>query len=131
MEEIINLGISENTIKCMLELNPNIKDMNNNEIIEKEYILKNIGCDKTQIVNIISSNSLYLDRTNDGIISLINKLIKLGFKNLNILFDSNPYILNLEPFEIDEYINRRISNGEILENIVSDLDSNPILFNEM
>ena len=50
---------------------------------------------------------------------------------LNILFDSNPYILNLEVFEIENYINSRLDSGEKLEDIIDDLDSNPILFNEM
>ena len=49
----------------------------------------------------------------------------------NILFDANPYILNLEPFEIEKYINERKNNGENMEDIVDDLDSNPYLFNEL
>lgn len=131
MEELFNLGICENTIKVMIELNPEIKEMPNDKIKEKEIILNKINCSQIQIKNIISSNALYLNRTNEEIIKLINTLIKYEFNNLNILFDSNPYILNLEPFEIEKYINSRINDGEILENIVDDLDSNPYLFNDM
>ena len=72
-----------------------------------------------------------LSRTNTGLICLINYLQQLGFNNLNILFDSNPYILNLEPFEIKNYIEGRIKNGNLIEEIIDDLESNPILFNEM
>ena len=50
---------------------------------------------------------------------------------LNILFDSNAYILNLVVFEIENYINNRLDSGEELEDIIDDLDSNPILFNEI
>jgi len=131
MEELFNLGISENTIKSMIELNPTIKGMSNEEIKEKEIILAKLNCSQNQIKNIISSNALYLDRTNEEVIKLINTLIKYKFNTLNILFDSNPYILNLEPFEIDNYIDSRIKNGETLEDIIDDLDSNPYLFNEI
>ena len=131
MEELYRMGISENTIKNMLELVPYISEMSEKEIKEKEIILKKVNCDENQVINIISSNPMYLDRTNDGILKLINKLKSYGFDMLNILFDSNPYILNLEVFEIENYINSRLDSGEKLEDIIDDLDSNPILFNEM
>ena len=124
MEELYKIGISENTIKNMLELVPNISEMS-----EKEIIV--INCDDNQIINIISSNPMYLDRTNDGVLKLINSLEKYGFSTLNILLDSNPYILNLEVFEIEKYINERLNNGEELEYIIDDLESNPLLFSEL
>ena len=131
MEELFKIGISEKTIKDMIEINPNIKEMTSKEVKEKIEILKQINCSDTQILNITSSNAMYLDRTNKEIIDLIKYLLSLGFNTLNILFDSNPYILNLEPFEINNYINTRINNGELHDNIIDDLDSNPQLFNEM
>lgn len=131
MEELYKIGISENTIKNMLELVPYISEMSEKEIKEKEIILKKINCDENQVINIISSNPMYLDRTNDGVLKLISKLKSYGFSMLNILFDSNPYILNLEVFEIENYINDRLNDGEMLEDIIDDLDSNPILFNEI
>ena len=131
MEELYRIGISENTIKNMLELVPTISEMSEKEIKEKELILKKINCDKNQIINIISSNPMCLDKTNDIVLRLISKLKSYGFSMLNILFDSNPYILNLEVFEIENYINNRLDSGEELEDIIDDLDSNPILFNEI
>ena len=131
MEELYNIGISENTIKDMLEINPELRDITKKEIEEKENILRRINCDDTQIINILSSNALFLSRINIDIIKLLNYLINLGFKTLNILFDSNPYILNLDVFEIEEYINKRKNSGENIEDIIDDLDSNPYLFNEM
>ena len=131
MEELYRMGISENTIKNMLELVPYISEMSEKEIKEKEIILKKVNCDENQVINIISSNPMYLDRTNDGVLKLISKLKSYGFSMLNILFDSNPYILNLEVFEIENYINDRLNDGEMLEDIIDDLDSNPILFNEI
>ena len=131
MEELYRIGISENTIKNMLELVPYISEMSEKEIKEKEIILKKVNCDENQVINIISSNPMYLDRTNDGVLKLISKLKSYGFSMLNILFDSNPYILNLEVFEIENYINNRLDSGEELEDIIDDLDSNPILFNKI
>ena len=131
MEELYRIGISENTIKNMLELVPTISEMSEKEIKEKELILKKINCDENQIINIISRNPMYLDKTNDIVLRLISKLKSYGFSMLNILFDSNPYILNLEVFEIENYINNRLDSGEELEDIIDDLDSNPVLFNEI
>lgn len=131
MEELYRIGISENTIKNMLELVPSIFEMSEKEIIEKELILKKLNCDDNQIINIISSNPMYLDRTNDEVLKLINKLKEYGFSTLNILLDSNPYILNLEVFEIEKYINERLNNEEKLDDIIDDLESNPIIFNEL
>jgi len=131
MEELFKIGISENTLKSMLEINPNIKEMTSTEVKEKIEILKQINCSDTQILNIISSNAMYLDRTNKEIIDLIKYLLSVGFNTLNILFDSNPYILNLEIFEIENYITERKNKSEILEDIIDDLDSNPYIFTEL
>ena len=43
MEELYRIGISENTIKNMLELVPTISEMSEKEIKEKELILKKIN----------------------------------------------------------------------------------------
>lgn len=131
MQEIYNLGISENTIKNMIEINPNIVNITEKEISDKIKLLKSVGCTDNQVTNIISSNALYLDRTNEEVVKLIKYLLEIGFNTLNILFDSNPYILNLEAFEIEKYINDRKNKGELIEDIIDDLDSNTYLFNEL
>ena len=131
MEELYNLGISDTTLKGMIEINSEILEMSNNEINEKKDILKRINCTDREILNIISSNALMFSRTNSGLNDLINYLKELGFDNLNILFDSNPYILNLEPFEIKRYIDARLNDGESIDDVIDELDSNPYLFNEL
>ena len=130
MIELFELGISEETINDMISLFPEIRDMNEKDLQKKVTILEKLDCSRNQIANIIGSNPEYLTKSNTVVLELMNKLIDLGFRNLNILFDSNPYVLNFEAFEIDNYINNRIKNGELLEDIVDDLDSNPYLFNE-
>ena len=130
MIELYNLNISENTIKYMLEQNREIIELTEKEIKEKEIILETIKCTKNQIKNIISSNPSYLTTDNKKVLELIKLLYKYNFSLLNILFDSNPYILNLEPYEIENYINER-KKEEKIEDIIDDLESNPYLFNEM
>ena len=131
MIELYNIGISDDTLKNMIEINPEITELTDQEIIKKVGILKEINCSKTQILSIISSNPIFLSRGINEIIKLLSYLQETGFTCLNILFDSNPYILNLESFEIEKYINDRINQGEILEDIIDDLDSNPYLFQEI
>ena len=132
MEEILKkLEISEKTIKQMLEICPNIKDLKEEDFLEKVDILKRIKCDNIQIRNIISSNSTYLDRSSKDIENLINKMYAIGFTELNILFDGNPYILNLDAYEIENYIKNKEKNGEVKEDIIDNLSSNPFLFEEI
>lgn len=130
MRELYNLDLSENTIKAMYEMNPDIKDLTDLDVIKKIELLRQIGCKDNEIRNIISSNSIYLTSEDDDILLLIITLKKLGFTCINILLDSNPYVLNLEPFEIKNYIDNRIKNGETLEDIVDNLESEPYLFND-
>ncbi len=131
MEELFNIGISNYTIIGMIDINPKIKTIKKEEVVEKENILKSINCDDTMILDIVSSNPEILSRDKNDLIKLIVFLDKLGFKRLDILFDSNPFIFNLDPFEIEDYIKDRINNGEEREDIIDDLDSNPYLFNEI
>lgn len=132
MKEILKkIGISEKTINQMEEICPNIKDLTNEEILSKIEILKKINCDDIQIRNIISSNAMYLDKSNTDINKLINELRKLGFDNLDLLFDGNPNILNLDDFEVRKYIEDRERNGELLEDIVDDMSSNLFIFEEI
>ena len=130
MKELYNI-ISEETLLNMIEIEPSIKELEEIEVKEKIDILKEINCSITQIVDIIGSNPHYLNRENSDILKLIQLLLKYGFNTLNILFDSNPYILNLDNFEIEDYVNSKINNGELLEDIVDNLEDNPLLFNEI
>lgn len=132
MEEILrNLKISEDTINQMIEICPDITELTKEEVINKIEILKNIGCADYQICNIISSNVNYLDKSNADVINLINKLKEIGFDNLDLLFDGNPYILNLDDFEIERYINSQIEKGEKIENIIDLMSSDLAIFDEI
>lgn len=75
--------------------------LNNFDDIDKNIeFLEDIGCNESQIKNIISINPLFLQKDTDDLIKLKNKLISLGDTNLNITFDSNPLLLTIGIGEI-------------------------------
>lgn len=131
MEILYNLGISDDDIKFMLEQCPNIIDMDENEINEKLDILRYVGCNERHIKNIITSNPYYLDRITDDVLKLIGYLKQIGISSINLLFDSNPYFLNNDAFEIRDYIDKRLIKGDLLEDIVDNIESNPYVIDEL
>lgn len=130
MLEFYNLGIEEKDLLEMIKTCNEIKELEDEEIISKINLLKDLDCTNKQIRNILITNPFYLDRIETDILKLIKTLLELGFKDLNILFDSNPYILNKDSFEIEDYIEEKKSE-QSLEEIIDDLDSNPYLFDEI
>ena len=131
MDILYNLGIEEKEICEMVEQCQEIKNLSLGEIEYKIFLLKELGCNERHIKNILVSNPYYLNRSNSDVVKLIKKLLEYGFECLNILLDSNPYILNKDAFEVENYINEKLKNDELLEDIVDDLDSNPYKFDEM
>ena len=127
---LFELGIDNNDIKNMLELCPEIVNMSDNEIKEKIDMLGYIGCSMRHIKNIIVCNPNYFDRINDNIFKLIDYLKKIGVSNINLLFDSNPYLLNKDVFEIEEYINNRREMGMSFEEILDEFECNPYIIDE-
>ncbi len=131
LNRLLEYGISESSINHMRDINFLIDDVTIEEFDDVVEILEKLNCSKNQIINIISSNSLILSKSSGDLIELIEFLNSCGFLNLNILFDSNPYIFNLEVFEIRKYIDNELVNNKVLEDIVDELESNVLLFNEM
>ena len=110
--------------------------------------------DYNEIINAYALTNLKEDTLFNNVKRNFDYFIRLGYKREEVIkmtktlpsiyslsienikeklefYDSNPYILNLEVFEIEKYINTRKNNGELLEDIIDDLDSNPYLFNEI
>ena len=131
MLELYNLGIQEQELKFIIEQCPNILKISTYEVLEKIEILKLIECSESVIRNIIISNPHYLNRINNDIINLIKKLTTLGIDCLNLFFDSNPFFLNKDVFEIDNYINTRIKMGLTIEDIINELEENPYIIDEI
>lgn len=122
MNEILNL-LEAKEIKNMLEINPSIKELSEKEIKMSLNVLEHIGCNERQIRNIITCNPFYLNRSINDLVKLIRKLDSLGISALNITFDSNPYLLNKDVYEIDEFIEQKKNEGIYLEDIIDIIDA--------
>jgi len=131
MEILFELGISDNDIKNMLEQCPSIMDMEYNEIREKIDILRYVECNDRHIRNIIVSNPYYLDRINNDVLKLVMYLKEIGISCINLLLETNPYLLNRDVFEIKEYIDSKKNMGLSLWEIVDEFESNPYIIDEM
>jgi hypothetical protein len=98
---------------------------------EITYFLKKIGCDERIIKNVIMSNEQVLSRSMSDLEKLVAKLREIGLTDIVDLLDANPYILNLDAYEIDDYIKRKEESGESFDEIVDALESEPALFMEI
>ena len=128
IEDLIDLEISLkelDSIKDQIDLY-NEKDFNKNI-----KLLKEIGCNRDEIKNIVISNPLITKRSYEDIYKLIDYMINIGFTYLNLLFSSYPYFLNKDKFEIEEFIEEKIKMGLDIDEIVDMIDSNPMIVDEI
>ena len=77
------------------------------------------------------TNVFFLTNNIDDIKSLISLFKEMHIINLNELIENNPFILNLNVFDIQNYISICKNNGESSEKIVQDFIDNPYIINEM
>ena len=69
-------------------------------------------------------NPNVLIRSYNDLLKLIKCFNKHGFTNLNLLFDSNPYLLNKDEFELENYFNEKLSDGLNKEDIIDLIETN-------
>ncbi|MBQ8472947.1 MAG: hypothetical protein IJ501_05535 [Bacilli bacterium] len=131
MNYLICLGINLEELKEMVNLNPMLEYLNDKEINDNILFLKSLKCSDTIIKNIIICNPFYLNRSISDLQKLVSKLISIGLTNLNLLFDSNPYLLNKDAFEIDSFIKEKLKLGFNLESIIDLIDSDPYITQEI
>lgn len=124
---LYELGFNEQEIKYLIDINNNLINYNKDDSLEIINILKNNNCTFSQIKNIIYFNSNLLDRNRDDILSLINALKIIKLTNLNLLFDSNPLLLNKDDYEIEEFVTNNMKNGMDISDIADLIDSNPFI----
>lgn len=125
MDKFLELGIINDDLNLIFEQFPQVMNISVEEINEKINILKYLECDDEQIKNIIVRNPRYLNRLTEDVLETVSYLKKIGLDDLNLLFDTNPYFLNYDVFEIRDYINKQVKLGKDIENIVDEIDSNP------
>ena len=129
MDVLIRYGFSIDEIKHMMDTNQDIGSIPDNDIYALIDILGNVGCMSNHIKNIFLCNPFYLNRSVEDINILIGKLKEIGLTNLNILFDTNPYILNLTDKDIDKIYKDKIKNGMKKSEVIEffNYDCNSIL----
>lgn len=94
MDTLVRFGFSIEDIKNMMDSNQQIEKLDEQTIKEIIKILKDINCTEEEIKNILITNPFCLNIDINTIKELIRELKDLNIKKLNILFNSNPYLLN-------------------------------------
>lgn len=100
MDVLIRYGFSMEEIKNMMENNDEIESIPDKNIYDIIDLLGNVGCLSNHIKNILYSNPFCLSRNPKDLEKLIKQLLELRLTHLEILFDSNPYLLNLGEKEV-------------------------------
>lgn len=124
MFELFNIGIDEENVGFMIESNPNITDMSCEEILDRIELLNQLGCDEAKIRNILIGNPWYLDRCISDVVASINKLNELGLTRIDLMVNDNPMLLNVDVFEIEEFVNNKIEEGYDMDDIIDMIDEN-------
>ena len=126
MDVLIRYGFTIDEIKSMMDTNINIEEFSDNDIYELIDILEKLGCSKDIIKNIFLCNPFYITRNVNDVNNLIKKLLELGFNNLYLLFDTNPYILNMNDDDILSICDKMSEEGKDKEEIINYINYNII-----
>lgn len=123
MNYLYNLDLNENEILDIAEANGEVQDLSEEEMIKYIYVLIDIGCTQKQIHTIITSNPAYFSRDVDDVSSFLRKLKSYDI-DVSLAVEGNPWLLNKDSFELDDFINEKrnlgISDDEILDNFIHD-----------
>ena len=111
MDILMRYGFSIEEIKNMMVANDDLENVLDQDILDLINILIDVGCHEEHIMNIFICNPFVLSRNISDIKSLIKKLESLKIKNLYMVFDSNPYLLNLTINEIDNIYKNKKKEG--------------------
>ncbi len=121
MDVLIRFGFTIDEIKSMMDTNNLIDSVSDKDIYELIDILEKAGCQDSHIKNIFLCNPFYLTRDVLEVNHFIQKLYEIGLSSLFVLFDSNPYILNMSDRDLDQFYHEKIKEGmnkeEILDTI--------------
>ena len=111
MDCLIRFGFTIEEINIMMDTNEDISLVSDNDVNEVINLLKDNNCSIDTIKNIFICNPFTITNNINDTIKLIDKLKELGFKNINLLFDSNPYILNISDKTIEKLYNKKRDEG--------------------
>ena len=127
MDSLIRFGFTIEEINILMDTNEDISLVNDNEVNEIIKLLKNNNCNDDTIKNIFICNPFIITNNIHDTIKLIDKLKELGFKNINLLFDSNPYILNMSDKSLEKLYNKKKDEGLSKDEVIDFISYN-VLF---
>ena len=123
MNYLYNLDLNENEILDIVEANGEVQDLSEEEMIKYIYVLIDIGCTQKQIHTIITSNPAYFSRDVEDVGTFLRKL-KSYDVDVSLALEANPWLLNKDSFELDDFINEKrslgIADDKILDNFIHD-----------
>ena len=123
MNYLYNLDLNENEILDIAEANGEVQDLSEEEMIKYIYVLIDIGCTQKQIHTIITSNPAYFSRDVEDVGTFLRKL-KSYDVDVSLAVEANPWLLNKDSFELDQFINEKrslgIADDKILDNFIHD-----------
>lgn len=126
MDVLIRFGFTIDEIKDMMDTNTSIDSILDKEIYELISILEKIGCNRDVIRNIFICNPFYITRSVNEVNDLIKKLLEIGFTNLDLLFDTNPYILNMTDEDVSKLYDKMSTEGLEKDEIINYINYNII-----
>jgi hypothetical protein len=123
MNYLYNLDLNENEILDIADANGEVQDLSEEEMIKYIYVLIDIGCTQKQIHTIITSNPAFFSRDVEDVGSFLRKLKSYDI-DVSLAVEANPWLLNKDSFELDEFINEKrslgIADDKILDNFIHD-----------
>lgn len=123
MNYLYNLDLNENEILDIADANGEVQDLSEEEMLKYIYVLIDIGCTQKQIHTIITSNPAYFSRDVEDVGTFLRKL-KSYDVDVSLALEANPWLLNKDSFELDDFINEKrslgIADDKILDNFIHD-----------
>ena len=126
------LEMEDQDIKNILSMDIDFDSFDINDVKGNIELLKLFGFSLKEIKNIVIANPMFLNNMKKDTLDLLNYLKEeLNITYLNLLFDSNPFLLSKEKFEIKEFVNKQEKEGLTKEDIKDLIESNPYVIDEV
>ncbi|MBR3146368.1 MAG: hypothetical protein IKF47_03800 [Bacilli bacterium] len=126
MDSLIRFGFTIEEINILMDSNEDISLVSDNDVNEIINILKNNNCSNDTIKNIFICNPFSITNSIIDTNKLIDKLKELGFNNINLLLDTNPYILNMSDKSLEKLYNKKKEEGLNKDEIIDFISYNII-----
>ncbi len=120
--DILSSYLNDQEVIDVLEMNPMIKDLDDEEIEEMIDILKKLKCSSNTISEVIYANPFYLTNIPSSIVDIAKALIAIGINDFDELLQGNPWILDRDPDEIKEFLLDERKKGTAIEDILEKIE---------